>query len=455
MPASIAARRSSGSRQPPSPSSPTLAVGPVALAIPLVLVAVLFFLREPLALLALFLDVGLFKEQAFVQALPVDATLLLGALLATVCGIRLATGRVRPIPFGFALTIAVVALSLAVSLTWTPAPAYGGEKVTKYLTVTMLAIGAPFFLFERLDDLRRFFMWIVVVAVPVALLAVTHPSDETGRFAGDNTIGTSRLLCTAALILLLTAVGRSQRRLPPAALAAVFIAIAAAVGSRGPILAFALTLALTLAVWLLRVPRKIAPVLAVAAVSLAVVPFVSLPAASGERLSSAARDPLAAFREDDRYFVVKDAFQIIETHPIRGGGAGAFSTVNDAKWPHNLFLELWSELGLVAVVAVAAAILIALVGLFRLAWRLPAGGREQELVYILLAVFFFHLLAVQVSGSINDNRDFWGMLAIAWLVVAGGLTTAAHPPPGAVSPRWQRGRRGPLSRSRGSPRSHG
>ena len=153
----------------------TLAVGPVALAIPLVLVAVLFFLREPLALLALFLDVGLFKEQAFVQALPVDATLLLGALLATVCGIRVATGRVRPIPFGFALTIALVALSLAVSLTWTPASAYGEEKVTKFLTVTMLAIGAPFFLFERFDDLRRFFTWIVVVAVPVALLAVTHP----------------------------------------------------------------------------------------------------------------------------------------------------------------------------------------------------------------------------------------------------------------------------------------
>ena len=401
-----------------------LAIGPIALAIPLVLVVVIFFLREPLALFALFLDVGLFKEEAFVKSLPVDATLGLGVLLATVCGIRLATGRVRPVPLGFALTIAIVALSLAVSLMWTPAPAYGGEKVTKFLTVTMLAVGAPFFLFERLDDLRRFFTWIVVVAVPVALLALTHPSDATGRLAGDNTIGTSRLLCTAALILLLAAVGRSQRRLPPAALAAVFIAIAAAVGSRGPILALGFALGLTLAAWMVRVPRKVAPVLAVAAVGLAVVPFVSLPAASGERLASAARDPLAAFREDDRYFVVKDAFEMIGAHPIRGGGAGAFSTVNSARWPHNLFLELWSELGLVAMVAVAAAVLIALVGLFRLAWRLPAAGRQQELVYTLLAVFFFHLLAVQVSGNINDNRDFWGMLAIAWLVVSGGITDA-------------------------------
>ena len=48
-------------------------------------------------------------------------------------------------------------------------------------------------------------------------------------------------------------------------------------------------------------------------------------------------------------------------------------------------------------------------------------GREQGLVYILLAVFVFNVLAVQVSGNINDNRDFWGMLAIVSLVLAGGL----------------------------------
>jgi hypothetical protein len=36
-------------------------------------------------------------------------------------------------------------------------------------------------------------------------------------------------------------------------------------------------------------------------------------------------------------------------------------------------------------------------------------------------VFVFNLLAVQVSGNINDNRDFWGMLAIASLVVAGRI----------------------------------
>ena len=107
---------------------------------------------------------------------------------------------------------------------------------------------------------------------------------------------------------------------------------------------------------------------------------------------------------------------------------GAFSTVNPiVEWPHNLFLELWAELGLAAVLVVAAAIAAVLAGLFRTAWRLPERLPEHELAYALLAVFVFNLLAVQVSGNINDNRVFWGTLALASLVAAGGLTTRAPP----------------------------
>jgi O-antigen ligase len=409
----------------------TVAVGPAALALPVLAAGVAFFLREPTALLALYLEIGLFKSQPAVSSLTVDATLALGVLVALVCAVRLVTGRVRAVPYGFALTIAVVSLSLAVSLLWTSARGYGTEKVTTYLTVTMLAIGAPFFVLERWEDLQRFFMWTVVIAVPVAILGLTNPSLDTGRLAGDNTIGTSRLLCVAALILLLGALGRSSRRLPAVGLAASFIAIAAAVGSRGPIVSFALALAVTLTAWLLRDARKAAPVLAIAAACVAVVPFVSLPATSSERISEAARDPVAAFRQDDRSFLVKQAFSLIDRDPVRGGGVGAFSTVNpSAKWPHNMFLELWAELGLAALVVVAVASGAALVGLFRLAWLAPQRAIRPDLVYILLAVFTFNLMAVQVSGNINDNRDFWGILAIASLVVAGGLDARGRSEPG-------------------------
>lgn len=416
-----------------------VSIGPKALALPAVVVIVLFFVREPLALLALFLDVGLFKEEAFVKSLPIDATLALGLLVAMVCGLRLVSGRVRPVSWGYGLMVAVLILSVAISLTWTSAPDYGSTKATTFLTVTMLAIGAPFFLVERWEDLRRFLMWTVVVAVPVAILALTHPAEETGRLAGDNTIGTSRLLSTGALILLLGALGsRSRWKLPAIALAAGFVATAAAVGSRGPILSLVLALGFTVVAWLLRSPGKLAPIIAIGAVGVAVVPFVSLPATSSERLSQAATDPVAAFREDDRYVLYQQAFQLIDDNPIRGAGVGSFITVSpEAKWPHNMFVELWAELGLAAMLVVAGMVITVIAGLFRLAWQLASGSREQELVYILLGVFFFNLLAVQVSGNINDNRDFWGVLAIASIVVAGSLKTDEPQAPVPLSSRGQ------------------
>ena len=401
-----------------------MAVGPVALAIPFLVVVVAFFLREPTALLALYLEVGLFKNEAVVSSLPVDATLALGMLVALVCGVRLVAGRVTAPPYGFALTIVVVSLSLLASLAWTSAPAYGSSKVTTFLTVTMLAIGAPFFFFEGWDDLRRFFMWTVVIAVPVAILALAHPSTDTGRLAGDNTIGTSRLLCVASLILLLGALGRPRWRVPSAALAAAFIAIAVAVGSRGPVVSFALALAVALTAWLSRVPRKGgAGPRRRGGVRRGRPVRVAPGDVERERISQAARDPLAAFREDDRSVPRRrQGLDLVDANPIRGAGVGAFSTVNPtAKWPHNLFIELWAELGLAALVVVAVASGAALVGLFRLAWVAAEEPGRLDLVYILLAVFAFNLMAVQVSGNINDNRDFWGILAITSLVVAGGL----------------------------------
>ena len=56
-------------------------IGPAALALPVALALGVFLVREPLALLTLYVYVGLFKEQAVVAALPVDATLALGLLL--------------------------------------------------------------------------------------------------------------------------------------------------------------------------------------------------------------------------------------------------------------------------------------------------------------------------------------------------------------------------------------
>jgi O-antigen ligase len=406
--------------------------GPMALAIPVAIAVLIFLVREPLALLTLYVYIGLFKEEAIVQAIPFDATVGLGLLLGAVCFARLVSGRGRPVPYLLALALAVVGICLVVSLGWSPSPEYGGEKTEKYLTLTLLAALAPFFLIEDESDLRRLGIFVVGLGVIAAGLAVASPPRDNGRLevgAGASTIGVSRLLCTAAIILLLGALGNARARMWAVGGGLGLIVTAAAVGSRGPLLSLALALAATAAVWLLRAPRKVWPVLAVVVAGLAVTPFVSLPEASSRRLAAVTNDPVAAFERDARSLLYREAVQLIDEHMLRGAGAGAFESVNRARYPHNIFLELWAELGFVAMAVVAATIIAALLGLYRTAWRLPEG-RARRFAYIVTGVFLFYFFAVQVSGDINDNREFWVALSVAWLVVRHGVRappTAAEP----------------------------
>jgi hypothetical protein len=66
-----------------------------------------------------------------------------------------------------------------------------------------------------------------------------------------------------------------------------------------------------------------------------------------------------------------------------------------------------------------------LAGLFRLAWRLPEG-QPRLLVYIVTALFLFCFFAVQVTGDINQNRVFWSVLGLAWLVARHDVLQEGH-----------------------------
>jgi O-antigen ligase len=409
--------------------------GPAAVGIPLALAGGLFLVRQPLALLTLFVYIGLFKEQAVVKALPVDVTLALGLLLSGVCAARWVSGRARRVPFGLAVPVAVIGLTLVVSLAWTSAPAYGGEKALGFLTLTLLATLAPFFLVEDERDLRRYLGWTIAMAMFAALVTVASPPADSGRLTigiEGNTIGLSHLLCTAALILLVGALTElfSARRWAVGASIAL-IGVAAAIGSRGPLLSLALALAATGLVFLARVPRKVVPVLAVVVAGAAVLPFVSLPQSSAERLGQAARDPVTALERDPRYTTFGQAVGLIEQQPLLGAGAGAFQSVGTLTrppedYPHNMFLEVWSELGLAAVVVLAASIGAVLAGLWRGAWRLPPGPAFQ-LLFVVIGVFLFNLFEAQLTGDLNGNRTYWGIFGLAWLIVQQGVPTPRPP----------------------------
>jgi O-antigen ligase len=404
-------------------------LGPTALGIPLAGAAAYALVRHPLVLYVAFLYIGLYKGQAVLDALP-DATVALALLLGGVCFHRLLTGRVRTVPPLLWGTLLVIAVMLAVSLNWTAIPDYGTEKTLKFATFCVLAALAPFCLIESWRDLERLLAVFVVGAIVSAVIVLALGSTVgSGRleFGGEgNTLYTSRFLLIGAAILVLASALRLWRHrllLPLAAV--VLIGVAVGIGSRGPLVAFAFAMVSTVIAVVLRQPRRLLPVLLVVGFGVALLSFISLPETSAERLAGVASDPAGTLQGNLRSKLYAQAIEATEEHPLVGIGAGGFFqygyliTHLEERYPHNIFLETSSELGIPAALLLAICVLAMLAGLFRRAWA-AVDDRDGALIHVIAAVFLIELFAAQFSGDFNDNRGVWALLGVGWLVVRHG-----------------------------------
>lgn len=409
------------------------ALGPVALALPVAGAVAYLLLRYPLALYVAFLYIGLFKGQGVIERLPVDATLILGLLLGCVCLHRLLQNRVRLPPMLLSVPVVLIATLMAVSLLWTPEYAYGSDKTMKFATLTALATFAPFFLIEGRADLRRFLTLLAAIGVIgafiVYVLGTTNGQDE-GRleFSGAaNTIFTSRFLLTGAFVLLLAPALRLWKTWRPGIVVVglAVIAVAVSIGSRGPVVAFVLAMACTILAISLREPGRIMPVLLLVAAGIAVLPLIPLPETSEERLNGLVENPQGTFNEDLRSRLYSKGVDLAEENSVRGIGAGGFFlysyvvTNREERYPHNVFLEIAAELGIFPALLLAISIVVMLALLYRNAWI--AGGDDRTISYLIAGVFLLNLFAAQFSGDFNDNKTFWALLGLGWLVARYGV----------------------------------
>jgi O-antigen ligase len=124
----------------------------------------------------------------------------------------------------------------------------------------------------------------------------------------------------------------------------------------------------------------------------------------------------------DHWDVAVDAYR---DHRVRGNGAGTYQlqwargrpyafTVVDG---HSLYVEVLSELGLVGLALIVAAILVLLYGLGRRAWRHP---RQRPL--------YAAVLAVTATWAVHAGIDWdWEMPAVTlWVLCLGALAVGAR-----------------------------
>lgn len=310
----------------------------------------------------------------------------------------------------------LLALFLAYALLsalWSVNPAYGHWK-WQLLVIRGLFFGLVFFIVFRT---YRNFTWkpIMIAGVASCIALLAYGAEEyAGRLSifGINPIWMARLALLVASVALWDSTQRWFIRLP------VFgLAIAAFWGtqSRGPLAAFLLASAIVLAERIFfRKDAKFALRLSGGFLLLAVISFGILFAVPdldaqyglsvGTRLE-VLYNPSALFVDPNfiaRVDLFSRAANIFAEYPLGGVGIGGYAVGLIRDYPHNIVLEIASELGLLGLLLWAATVI----------FMLRATKANQLLRVMFLQGIFYAMF----SGDLAVNYE-WLLFGIAAVAV--------------------------------------
>jgi hypothetical protein len=360
--------------------------------------------------------VNLWKVDAIQSVVPVDLTLgaMGAALLVTLFGMgSIGSGKGwSPFIVGFAL--------FTPALLWTSLDhPYSVSKVQSLFTINLLCLVAPL---VSLNDRRRvaFVRVAAVLAVGVSLLTLASGTDAanmSGRIqlADGNPIALGRVACIG-IVVFAAAIIRRNHRLASLIGLGICAAAAVATGSRGPLGAAVVAIA----VIVLASPHNRRAALASTAM-LAVGSWYAVryfaPNESVQRLADATGGATDAVRVK----LATESLHIWWDHwfGVGWGDLGRhlsadaiFAIQGDAQYPHNMLLETAAEGGIFAIVG--------LVVLLVASWRRLRPLASSTTGSALLGLWVLAVGSAMTSSDLVGNR-------FVFLMVGVGLSCATSP----------------------------
>jgi hypothetical protein len=341
--------------------------------------------------------------------------------------------------------VAALGAWLVFGLAWTPGPWYGAFKTQMYLGVNLLLYaGAAVYLGRGREEngapgaehgrgsipaaAPRFLRALFWLQVAIALTALWNWfaqyyvfRDDRLRTLGMNPIWTARHAGLGIVVVLgLHAMGRLRLVVSVPALALLGWVLLRT-GSRGPLVA----MALTLGYWALTATRArrspgltralwVGAGMAVFGAAVMVQRTAGLFAA-GRRVSNFVRTRL-----------LEVSFDALSGVSLCGLGTGGFPSLfrlpDDRYYPHSIFLEVLLESGLIGLLLFLGFLAVVFARWRR--WRRylrarpdsPAASESMALHRTVGAIFLFALANAQFSGDIWVNEWVWvaaGMI-VAW-----------------------------------------
>lgn len=364
------------------------------------------------------------------------------------------------------VSAALLGASIAAGLLYSPAPMAARTKMLGYFVFNLAPSVLAVMLIDTEEQLVRLVKAVIVIGTLMAVFThLGHGAEESGAGAGLYNIGVGKYgigiggarfaggtwfarRLDLVLVSLLALVALSRSKLPLAALLIVAPYIAYLLflsGARGATAggALAFMVVLTLLTAVARSGR---------AIRSAVVVVLLLVFALGmsnvrEELEtpeivyrySVLQRPLAEEGSgSDRIQFWRSAWETFLDHPAFGIGAGGWGMVWDKQdvrdFPHNVFLEILCEEGLIGGFLFA----LFFFGTVRLVWKVMrhplSTPRMKTLAIWAVGILTFAGLDAQLSGDIQTNDYLWIAAAIVCVLARLALSAERGVVPATESP---------------------
>ncbi|MCK4403468.1 MAG: O-antigen ligase family protein [candidate division Zixibacteria bacterium] len=317
--------------------------------------------------------------------------------------------------------VLLIGVMLFVGILYSPLPLQGLVKAGKYLSMNLYIFFAAMLFINDLDKLKNLIKAIALVGMVVATVSIVYIAcagvGSITRFAlpAQNPIWFARGMGMSLLatLFLLELTNKKLERFVYIFFISIMLFLLYTAGSRGP----ALALIASLFFYFFLLQRKRFNFLKKLFFFLLIFISVKLsvviaPEHIWNRMLKlfSGFDPTTFYRL--RFF--EKAKNLFFENPLTGVGTAGFTHFTGLNYPHNIFLEFASELGIFGLLAFFILVFYAAYLGIKLLRGPNASALELSLSKIYLVLFLFSLINSQFSGAVWGNYELWFSVAGIW-----------------------------------------
>ena len=319
-------------------------------------------------------------------------------------------------------TVLLLGLWLTIGYMYSTAQDYAATKIMRYFSFNIFHFFIPFFFWNDVRRLRRIYLFLFLLGLGIAIASFVIVFESGFRIeyrftlsAVLNPIWYSRALGVAALSALFLAdtARNTLRKLLAILSLPLFVFFMVLTASRAPL---ASLLGATALYIVFKKRRSVIMKWATTGLVFALV-FIVIQSLSQYQIQARLAEPTvidmsAALRLYFWYL----ASGLFMGSPLIGIGTGSFASMAQgvASYPHNIFLEIGSELGIIGLILFGLFVFKSIQYGRTIIKRENRYPQYEGLGRVTMSVFTFALINALFSGDITGNTMVWFSAGMIW-----------------------------------------